>query len=247
MFESRKKDKTAFGVEVADRAYRLRFARYVELADEVAMLVKERWHDPDGIVRLLDVGCRKGRLIDYHTDRGVAKRMRHFGFDVDHRRLLQMRRKDEWLRVCGRCEDGLPYRDRSFDVVVCEQVLEHLDEPDLVIREAARVLRPGGRLYVGVPSFPPGVRWIRAVVVPWLDRYRGIVRDHVQVFSARSARDLVARCPDFEVLDVRGFRFVTGGWIKFLEDFRWWWRLNRWLGRRLPALAIDVQVVARRR
>lgn len=43
----------------------------------------------------------------------------------------------------GRAET-LPYEDRSFDLVLCTQVLEHVTEPALVIREIARVLEPTG-------------------------------------------------------------------------------------------------------
>ena len=47
--------------------------------------------------------------------------------------------------------DALPIADRTFDVALCTQVLEHVPEPKLVLAEMARVLRPGGRLYLTVP------------------------------------------------------------------------------------------------
>jgi SAM-dependent methyltransferase len=40
--------------------------------------------------------------------------------------------------------EELPYEDASFDVVVCTQVLEHVDEPARALSEIARVLKPGG-------------------------------------------------------------------------------------------------------
>ena len=45
----------------------------------------------------------------------------------------------------------LPLRDDSFDVVVCAEVLEHVYQPEIVVREIFRVLRPGGLLVVTVP------------------------------------------------------------------------------------------------
>jgi len=42
--------------------------------------------------------------------------------------------------------DALPLADGSVDVLVCERVLQHLDDPDAAVHEFARVLRPGGRV-----------------------------------------------------------------------------------------------------
>lgn len=46
----------------------------------------------------------------------------------------------------------LPFLDRSFDVIFARYVLEHLERPEDVFTELARVLKPGGRLIVLTPS-----------------------------------------------------------------------------------------------
>jgi SAM-dependent methyltransferase len=45
----------------------------------------------------------------------------------------------------------IPFRDASFDAVLCTETLEHLTEPQTFLREAARVLRPGGTLFLTAP------------------------------------------------------------------------------------------------
>jgi SAM-dependent methyltransferase len=50
---------------------------------------------------------------------------------------------------------ALPYEDRSFDLVVCFSVFEHLHEYPKALAEVARVLRPGGVFLLGMPSVNP--------------------------------------------------------------------------------------------
>ena len=46
----------------------------------------------------------------------------------------------------------LPFADCTFDVVFCTEVLEHLATPQRAVREIARVLVPGGKVFITVPS-----------------------------------------------------------------------------------------------
>lgn len=50
---------------------------------------------------------------------------------------------------------SLPFADESFDVVICTEVLEHLTDPWVAMRESARVLKPGGRLFLTTPFINP--------------------------------------------------------------------------------------------
>jgi len=51
--------------------------------------------------------------------------------------------------------DAIPARDNRYDVVVNTQVLEHVEFPQKVVSELARVLRPGGTLYLTTPQISP--------------------------------------------------------------------------------------------
>jgi SAM-dependent methyltransferase len=53
----------------------------------------------------------------------------------------------------------LPFRDGVFDLVISQEAVEHVPDPFLAVREMARVLRPGGRLYLQAPfiiGYHPG-------------------------------------------------------------------------------------------
>jgi SAM-dependent methyltransferase len=55
--------------------------------------------------------------------------------------------------------EDLPFADRTFDGVIVTQVLEHVEHPEIVLKEVVRVLKPSGSVLVGVPGYgimPPG-------------------------------------------------------------------------------------------
>lgn len=92
--------------------------------------------------RLLDVGCG-GRRFAHYFDGRVT---RYIGFDYPVTFYEDTRNID----VFG---DGLrlPFRDDSFDTVVCFEVLEHVKDGAQLTRELARVVRPGGTVILTVP------------------------------------------------------------------------------------------------
>jgi SAM-dependent methyltransferase len=119
----------------------------------------------DGPGRLLDLGCGTGA----HTVAFVARGWETTGVDISSDQLRLARRRR--LNVVQADATALPFDAGSFDAVV--SMLTHTDADDFgtIVREAARVLRPGGVLaYVGVhPCFVgPHSRFVRAEGVPTL-------------------------------------------------------------------------------
>ena len=99
--------------------------------------------------RLLDVGTGTGRVMEV-----LAPRVRQaLGVDASKAMLALARARlsgPGFAHCAVRLADmyRLPLADRSFDIVVLQMVLHHAEDPVGVVREAARVLHPGGRLLI---------------------------------------------------------------------------------------------------
>jgi ubiquinone/menaquinone biosynthesis C-methylase UbiE len=99
--------------------------------------------------RLLDVGCGEGvvlRHLDRHL-RGVAV----VGLDVDGTGLRVAQSQNSVSLVQGSVY-ALPFASGSFDLVLCCEVLEHVEQPHVALAELARV--SGNRVLLSVPNEP---------------------------------------------------------------------------------------------
>jgi SAM-dependent methyltransferase len=96
--------------------------------------------------RVLDVGCRSGALTRAYLHGNVV-----VGIDVDQLALDEAARlgiETHWVDA----EEGLPFEDETFDVVVAGELLEHVRDPAALVADARRVLRPGGTFVGSVPN-----------------------------------------------------------------------------------------------
>ena len=105
--------------------------------------------DEGPIGRLLDIGTGTGRILELlapHSERSI-------GLDVDHDMLVLARAAlgEAQLSQASVRQGDLhrpPFEAASFDVAVMHHVLHLLDEPGEAVADAARLLRPGGRLLI---------------------------------------------------------------------------------------------------
>jgi SAM-dependent methyltransferase len=109
--------------------------------------------------RLLEIGCGAGNLLLQASVRGsypVALDLAMQALTFVRSRLREARAGSEAPRdfLCLQSiGEYLPLANDSFDCILLSEVIEHLEVPQISIRESARVLHPGGRLLVTTPNY----------------------------------------------------------------------------------------------
>ncbi|MEW8974518.1 MAG: methyltransferase domain-containing protein [Tissierellaceae bacterium] len=147
--------------------------------------------------KVLDIGCGAGGKTLFYASQGVEK---VWGIEVvDHyeeeaNALAQKKGlEDKFEFVLGDAAN-IPFDDNSFDTIIMNDAMEHVDEPLEVLRECHRVLKPGGRLYVNFPPYyhPFGAHLSDVIGFPWVHLFFSD-ETLIQVY-----KDLVKDLPDGE-------------------------------------------------
>ena len=144
--------------------------------------------------RVLDLGCRSGALTRHFLEGNSV-----VGLDVDPA-ALEKAAALGIEPVQANVEEPLPFEDASFDVVVAGELFEHLQFPDVLVREVRRVLRPGGVLAGSVPNafrVQSRLRFLRG-------RPPEDDPTHLRMFSPTALRELLAGFERIELHFVGG-------------------------------------------
>ena len=98
--------------------------------------------------------------------------------------------KIRWIQAD--LNDPLPLPDHTFDVVICMEVIAHLENPRFVFREFSRLLRPGGILLLTMPN-QESVRALSGLILgDHFSAFRGIA--YPALITALVRQDLVRIC-----------------------------------------------------
>ena len=153
---------------------------------------------------LLDVGCGEMPF------RGMLPGgIRYTGIDVQQAGDFGMHDHDEIKIFDGR---SIPFPDEHFDVVLCTEVLEHAEDPEALIAEMRRVLRPGGALLATVP-FAARVHYAP-------HDYHRFTRFRLDaMFSQFCDVHIAERGDDIAVIANK----LIVLWIRLARPSLWWW------------------------
>ena len=104
--------------------------------NNILSLLKE-----DKISRFIDLGCDDGSLTIDAANKIDTKSV--FGLEKNPGSFTDCRKKG--IRVIiGDLDKGIPIKSNSFDIILSNQVIEHVCDTDLLLREINRILKPNG-------------------------------------------------------------------------------------------------------
>ncbi len=128
--------------------------------------------------KILDLGCGDG----FHTSIVLSVRNKVTAVDFNRPKYAS-----GYKFVKADVEEKLPFPEKSFDIVTCMDIIEHLLEPRKLLENAARYLKDGGKLIVTTPNYLFILRRIEFLFGKPLQTYND---PHIRLFTVHEMKKL---------------------------------------------------------
>ena len=130
------------------------------------LLLREVELNPGMVV--LDSGCGTGALLSKFA---AVPGITWYGIDIEEKMLAEARKNCPQINFQIARSDKTPFSDNQFDIIIACNSFHHFDNKTGFTKEAARILKPGGILYLADPRFP----WLIRKTLNGVFRLAGLV------------------------------------------------------------------------
>ena len=96
---------------------------------------------------VLEVGCGAGNILEKIPFGKL------FGIDISDALLkrAQIRLSNKAYLLLGNAEI-MPFKDKTFDIAICSEVIEHTQNPGVLLENISNILKPEGKLIISIPN-----------------------------------------------------------------------------------------------
>lgn len=174
--------------------------------------------------RFLDIGCGIGFFMEKLHKQNPKLDL--YGVDYSEYNIKLAKKLNFKFEKCN-IEDGLPYKDKFFDIVYAAELIEHITNPDYLLEECYRILKPGGFIIITTPNL---AAWYNRFLLlfgmqPMFYEFStkspkigsGVLGNikqgtipvgHIRIFTINAMKDLLKN-EGFETRDIKGTHFTA--------------------------------------
>ncbi len=150
----------------------------------------------NGDLKLLDMGCGDGRLVSLWKEVTGADT---YGIELSPKAVNSAQKRYPFVSYKAGDATSTDYESEMFDIVVCQEVLEHIDKQEYLVNECSRIIKEGGYLILTTPN------------KYYFDRRHGGNYSNQpieQILDKKRLFDLV--CPSFNILSYETLIYAKG-------------------------------------
>ncbi len=186
--------------------------------------------------RFLEVGCGAGKFLFSLADEFPAA---HFtGIDISNSAILKacQNNKRQNIQFLKADAQQMNFEEGYFDAIIVLDVLEHVNNPEKVIQDCYRFLKPGGVLHTFIPCEAQSIYWISEKIIGFHTKERSV--GHIQRFTRKQAKALIET--KMSILDIKYSFHLFGSIMDYIlfsallnRSFsKRFWSVNKFYGQR---------------